>query len=320
MPSEKSLKAKQRFVSELVDKIKSSNVGILVSYKGINVENDTKLRREMREAGVNYFVVKNTMLRFASKEVGYDFDEKLTGTTALALSPEDPVSVAKILTKYAKKLKENTEFTLKTGFLDGKIIDVDTIVEIGSLPSKEQLIGQLLSVLVAPIRGLAVALNAVAEKDPKDTVAEKSSDVKNLVDAKTDEKADVKADTDKYVDVKVDNKVHAKKTTDAKKSVDNKSDQKSDTEKDTDAKPDKKVGVDKILDVKVDNKVGTEKATNFKKSTTTKSAISETDKSEKKPKDAAKKPAAKTVSSDSSAKKTTKSKTTDKAEKEASKS
>ncbi|MDE5853295.1 MAG: 50S ribosomal protein L10, partial [Oscillospiraceae bacterium] len=257
MPSERSLKAKQQFVSELVDKIKSSNVGILVSYKGINVENDTKLRREMREAGVNYFVVKNTMLRFASKEVGYDFDEKLTGTTALALSPEDPVSVAKILTKYAKELGENTEFALKTGFLDGKIIDVDTIVEIGSLPSKEQLIGQLLSVLVAPIRGLAVALNAVAEKDPEDAVTEENSDTNDAnktADAKTDEKADTK----KAADVKADKKA------DTDKAADVKADEKADTEKTADIKASEKADTDKAADVKADEKDETEKAADIK--------------------------------------------------------
>lgn len=172
MPSESTLKSKQQYVAELVEKIKASSTGIIVSYKGINVENDTKLRKEMREAGVDYFVVKNSMLRFASKEVGYDFGDNLTGTTAIALSPEDPVCVAKILTKYAKDLKDETEFAVKTGFLDGEIIDINTITEIGSLPTKEQLIGQLLSVLVAPIRGLAISLNAIAEKNESGDNAE----------------------------------------------------------------------------------------------------------------------------------------------------
>ena len=165
MPSESVLKSKKQFVADLSKKIQSSNVGILVSYKGINVESDTKLRKEMREAGIDYFVVKNSMLRLASKEAGFDFGDNLTGTTAIALCPEDPVCVAKILTKYAKELKETTEFAVKTGFLNGEMLDVKTICEIGALPTKEQLVGQLLSVLVAPIRGLAIALNAIAEKD-----------------------------------------------------------------------------------------------------------------------------------------------------------
>lgn len=164
MPSESILKSKQEYVAELVDKIKSSNAGVLVDYRGINVEQDTQMRKELREADVEYFVVKNTMLRFACKEVGLDFDAHLEGTTALALSKEDPIAAAKILSKYAKELKETTEFSIKAGFMDGKEIDTATVVELGALPSKEQLVGQLLSVLVAPVRGLAVALNAIAEE------------------------------------------------------------------------------------------------------------------------------------------------------------
>ena len=163
MPSEKILQSKKEFVAELVEKIKGSSAGVLVDYKGINVEQDTKLRKELREAEVEYFVVKNTMLKLACKEVGYDFDKHLEGTTALALG-KDPISGAKILSKYAKDLKDSSQFSIKAGFMDGKEADAATVIEIGSLPSKEQLVGQLLSVLVAPVRGLAVALNAIAEQ------------------------------------------------------------------------------------------------------------------------------------------------------------
>lgn len=164
MPSEKILQSKKEFVANLTEKIKNSVAGVLVDYKGINVEQDTKLRKEMREANVEYFIVKNTMLRFACKELGYDFDAYLEGTTALALSQEDPIAAAKIVSKYVKELKDTTQFSIKIGFMDGKTIDAATVTKIGSLPSKEQLVGQLLSVLVAPIRGLAVALDAIAEQ------------------------------------------------------------------------------------------------------------------------------------------------------------
>lgn len=166
MPSEKSLKTKQQLVSELAEKLKGSVSGVLVDYKGINVEQDTKMRKELRESGVDYFVIKNTMLRFAVKECGYDaLEEHLSGTTAIALSSDDVVAPAKVITKYAKELKENTSFAVKGGFMEGKVIDVTTVNELGSLPSKEQLMGQLVSVLVGPMRGLAVALNAIAEKE-----------------------------------------------------------------------------------------------------------------------------------------------------------
>lgn len=165
MPTEKVLEKKKEFVQELTAKMKDSAAGVLVDYRGINVEQDTKLRKEMREAGVQYSVIKNTMLRFAFQQLGYEeLNSHLEGTTALALSKEDTVAPAKILSKYQKELAEETEFKIKAGFMDGKVIDAAMIQKLGSLPSKEQLVGQLLSVLVAPIRGLAVSLHAVAEQ------------------------------------------------------------------------------------------------------------------------------------------------------------
>lgn len=165
LPTEAVLKKKKEFVKELTAKMKESSAGVLVDYRGINVEQDTKMRRELREANVEYFVVKNTMLRFACKELGFEgLEEHLEGTTALAISKEDTVAPAKILSKYQKDLEEETDFKIKAGFVDGKVVDKATIMELGSLPSKEQLVGQLLSVLVAPIRGLAVSLHAVAEQ------------------------------------------------------------------------------------------------------------------------------------------------------------
>ncbi len=165
MANANKIKEKQAFVENLVEKIKNSNVGILISYKGISAKEVCNLRNEMREANATYFVVKNTMLKLASEKLNLNFSDSLTGTTALALAEDDPVGVSKILTNYEKKLKSTTEFKIKAGFLDGKLIDVSTIKEIGSLPSKEQLVGQLLSVLVAPIRGLAIAINEIAKQN-----------------------------------------------------------------------------------------------------------------------------------------------------------
>lgn len=165
MPSEKTLNFKKKYVADLVEKIKASAMGVVVSYKGINVENATKLRKEMREANLEYFVVKNTMLNFATKEVGYDMEQHLHGTTAIALSKEDPIMVSKILTKYVKDLKDETEFKIKTGFLDGKVIEAGLINELGSLPTKEELVGRVLGLLTSPIRRFAIAIKAVAEKN-----------------------------------------------------------------------------------------------------------------------------------------------------------
>lgn len=164
MASEKVLEYKKKYVKDLVEKIKESNMGIIISYKGINVEKDTKLRKEIREANLEYFVVKNSMLSLASKEVGYDFDEHLHGETAIALSKEDPIIVSKIITKYVKDLKEQAEFFIKTGFLEGRAVDVELINEIGALPTKEDLIARLLALLTSPMRRFAVVISAIEKK------------------------------------------------------------------------------------------------------------------------------------------------------------
>lgn len=174
MPSEKILKQKQQLVSELSDKLSGSISGVLVDYKGINVADDTKLRRELREANVEYFVIKNTMLERAVEKAGYEeLKACLAGTTALALSADDAVAPAKILSKYAEGSKG--KFTVKAGFVEGRCIDAKGVDALAKLPSREQLIAMALgglnapitgfvSVLNANIRGLAVALNAIAEK------------------------------------------------------------------------------------------------------------------------------------------------------------
>ena len=163
MPSTSVLGQKQQIVVDLTAKLKASTAGVLVNYSGISVADDTALRKEFREAGVEYTVVKNTMLRFAAKNAGLEgLDSFLEGTTAIATSKDDAISPAKIAVKFAEKIKKS--FEIKAGFMDGKVLDIAKVVELGKLPSKEQLIGQLLSVLIADIRGMAVALNAIAEQ------------------------------------------------------------------------------------------------------------------------------------------------------------
>ncbi len=162
MPSEKILSEKQQYVAALAERLKNSAAGVVVDYKGITVADDTALRKSLREAGVQYEVVKNTMLKLAAKEAGLEgLNSVLEGTTALATSAEDPIAAAKVLGEFAEK---NKNFTIKAGFMDGEVIDAAKVTAVGKLPSKEQLVGQLLSVLVAPIRGMAVALNAIAEQ------------------------------------------------------------------------------------------------------------------------------------------------------------
>lgn len=171
MPSVMVLNQKKEVVEILKEKLSSSVAGVVVDYKGITVEDDTKLRRELREAGVEYSVVKNTLLRFAAKEVGYgELENVLEGTTALAVSKEDPVAAARILTKFADDSKG--KFVVKAGFVDGGVIDAAKVNELGKLPGKEQLLSMLCSALQGNIRGLAVALNAIAEKSGEAPAAE----------------------------------------------------------------------------------------------------------------------------------------------------
>jgi large subunit ribosomal protein L10 len=174
LPSKKVLDAKQQEVAALAEEIKKANVGILVDYKGITVADDTKLRKELREGGNTYKVVKNTLLKRALAEAGVTgLDDLLSGTTAFAAG-EDYVSAAKALKGYADA-KKNKDFKVKGGFVDGAAVGTDEITTLASLPSKEVLLSQVLSSMNAPItglvtvlngtiKGLVVALNAIAEK------------------------------------------------------------------------------------------------------------------------------------------------------------
>ena len=163
MPSEKILEQKKQQVSELCEAFKGANVGVLVNYSGISVEKDTKLRKELREAGVHYAVIKNNIMRRAAQDTGYAaLAEAMTGTTAFALSEEDPIAAAKILQKFADDSKG--KFTIKAGFMEKDVLDAAGVERVAKLPGKTELLTMLCMALNGNIRGLAVALNAVAEK------------------------------------------------------------------------------------------------------------------------------------------------------------
>lgn len=163
MANKEVIATKQAKVEELTKKLQGSVAGVLVDYKGITVADDTKLRKELREAGVNYFVVKNTLLERAAENVGFgELKQHLSGTSALAVSENDQVAAAKILCKYAEGHKD--QFTIKAGFVDGAVIPTDDVIALGKLPNREGLLSMLLSALTGNLRGLACALNQIAEK------------------------------------------------------------------------------------------------------------------------------------------------------------
>lgn len=175
MPNAKVLSEKQAIVAELVEKIKNATAGVIVDYKGITVEEDTKLRRECRESSIDYAVVKNTMLRRAFNETGLsELDGLLNGTTSLALS-DDVVAPSRVMSDYAKKLEN--KFEIKGGFMEGKVVDLDTIKSLASIPTLPVLQAQVLGTMLAPITGLAVVLKQIAEKggEPVAAAAEEAA-------------------------------------------------------------------------------------------------------------------------------------------------
>lgn len=163
MPSEKVLNDKKAVVAALVERLKGAQAGVIADYRGLTVAQDTELRKKLREAGVEYTIVKNTLTRFAANEVGLgELDPVLHGPSALATSTDDVVAPAKVLVEFAK---DNEQLEIKAGFVDGKVIDVNEVKVYASIPSKEVLISKMLGSLQAPIGKLVRTLDAVAKKD-----------------------------------------------------------------------------------------------------------------------------------------------------------
>ena len=164
MPNAKVLESKKAIVAELTEKLQNAASGVLVDYKGITVAEDTALRVELRKNDVEYAVVKNTLTRFAAQNAGFgELSDSLNGTTSLALSHSDPIAPMRVINKFAKQFN-GAKFTIKAGFMDGKILPLDEILAIAELPAKEVLQAQVLGTMLAPIPGLAGVLKQIAEK------------------------------------------------------------------------------------------------------------------------------------------------------------
>ncbi len=162
MPSTAVLEKKKQMVADLSERIKNSCAGVVVDYKGINVEDDTKLRKELREAGVEYTVVKNSILGRAAQDAGLEgLDPVLEGTTAIATCVDDYVASARILQKYADT---HNNFSLKSGYLDGEIISMEKLIALAKLPSREVLLATVCNVFNAPIAAFARAVQAIVDK------------------------------------------------------------------------------------------------------------------------------------------------------------
>lgn len=164
MPSNAILEQKKQVVADLAEQIKASAAGVVVNYQGITVENDTALRKALREAGVKYAVVKNTLTGRACEMCGYgDIKPYLNGMTAIAIStPDNPVAPAKILKEYADKIDS---FQILAGYVDGEVIDAAGVNNLAEIPSKEVLIAKLLGSIKSPIYNFAYAIQAVVDKN-----------------------------------------------------------------------------------------------------------------------------------------------------------
>lgn len=148
---------KEATVSQVAEKFNKSQAVILADYRGLNVLEVTELRKKLREAGVEYKVIKNTLTSRAAKEVNIEgLDEYLSGPTALAFGYNDPVTPAKILATFAK---DHKKLELKAGILEGKVINTKAVTALAELPSREALLGQIAGLLQSPMRGLVTVLS-----------------------------------------------------------------------------------------------------------------------------------------------------------------
>ena len=164
MPSQKILTEKQAFVAELREKLQGSVAGVVVDYKGINVADDTKLRKELREAGVEYAVIKNTMLRLAVQGTELEgIADAFKGSTAIAISKENPIAAARILNKFAEASKG--AFSLKGGYMEGSVLSLDELTAIAKLPDYKGMLSMFAGALTGTLSGLAVAMQAYVDKE-----------------------------------------------------------------------------------------------------------------------------------------------------------
>ena len=153
---------KREIVEQIKQTIENSHSFVVIDYKGLTVAQDTEFRAEFRKNDVDYKVLKNTLVRKALNELGYtEFDEALNGPSAFAFGMADAIAPAKVA---AEGVKKYNKMQVKCGMFDKKFADAATCDAMSNVPNRETLLAMLVSVLSAPMRGLAVALNAVAEK------------------------------------------------------------------------------------------------------------------------------------------------------------
>ena len=162
MANQKIIDQKKNEVSELAEKIKTAKLVLLADYRGVNVEDITSIRANLRKTNSEYKVIKNNNTRRALKECGYEgLDELLEGPTAVLLGYEDYLEPSKVIYEYTK---DHDFYKIKGGIIDGKIVSAEEIITLAKLPSREVLIGKLAGALLGTISKLAVALDQVSKQ------------------------------------------------------------------------------------------------------------------------------------------------------------
>ncbi|AYM03825.1 50S ribosomal protein L10 [Levilactobacillus brevis] len=160
--SEQAIAIKAKKVDEVVEKFNNATSAIVVDYRGLTVEQVTDLRKQLRDAGVQLNVIKNKILVRAAEKAGYEgLNELFAGPTAVAFSDEDPIAPAKVLKNFADNVDA---LEIKGGYIEDKIMSIDEINTYATLPSREDLLSMLANVLQAPVRNVAYAVKAIAEK------------------------------------------------------------------------------------------------------------------------------------------------------------
>ena len=191
MASEKILNQKKEEVSALAAKMKESKLILLTEYRGINVTDDTTLRKDLRNANATYTVIKNNITRRALSEAGIEgLEDKLEGPVAVVMSSEDYLEPSKVIYKYSK---DNEFYQIKGGVIDGKVMTTEEIITLAKLPSRETLLSMLAGALLGNISKVAVALNEVRkqkeEAGEKVTVAVATEETAPAEEAKTEAEA-----------------------------------------------------------------------------------------------------------------------------------
>ncbi|MFC6294586.1 50S ribosomal protein L10 [Lactiplantibacillus daoliensis] len=164
--SKETVAVKAQKVEEVTEQLNKSVSAIVVDYRGLTVEEVTDLRKQLRDAGVKMEVIKNKVMVRAAEKAGYaDMNDVFSGPTAVAFSEEDPIAPAKILANFAKTADA---LQLKGGMVEGKVATLEEIQEYATMPSREELLATIANLLQAPVRNVAYAVKAIAEKGDED--------------------------------------------------------------------------------------------------------------------------------------------------------